>query len=78
VEVLVATGRAFDKIVSPDETHELEQIIAEGEYYGMQTLSITIGIPGLRQHPATRHLGGGAALTTIIYWHYLLMVGRRP
>jgi twitching motility protein PilT len=37
VEVLVATGRAFDKIVSPDETHELEQIIAEGEYYGMQT-----------------------------------------
>ena len=37
VEVLVATGRAFDKIVDPDETHELEQIIAEGEYYGMQT-----------------------------------------
>ena len=37
VEVLVATGRVFDKIVTPEETHEIEQIIAEGEYYGMQT-----------------------------------------
>lgn len=37
VEVLVATGRVFDKVVNPDETHELEEIIAEGEYYGMQT-----------------------------------------
>jgi twitching motility protein PilT len=37
VEILVATGRIFDKIVNPDETHEIEQIIAEGEYYGMQT-----------------------------------------
>jgi twitching motility protein PilT len=37
VEVLVATGRVFDKIVNPDETHEIEEIIAEGEYYGMQT-----------------------------------------
>jgi twitching motility protein PilT len=37
VEILVATGRIFDKIVNPDETHEIEQIISEGEYYGMQT-----------------------------------------
>jgi twitching motility protein PilT len=37
VEILVATGRVFDKIVNPDETHEIETIIAEGEYYGMQT-----------------------------------------
>jgi twitching motility protein PilT len=37
VEVLVATGRVFDKIVNPDETHEIETIIAEGEFYGMQT-----------------------------------------
>ena len=37
VEVLVATGRVFDKIVNADETHEIEEIIAEGEYYGMQT-----------------------------------------
>ena len=33
----MATGRVFDKIVNADETHEIEQIIAEGEYYGMQT-----------------------------------------
>jgi twitching motility protein PilT len=47
VEVLVATGRAFDKIVNPDETHELEQIIAEGEYYGMQTFDQSLlGIYG--------------------------------
>jgi twitching motility protein PilT len=37
IEVLVATGRVFDKIMDPDETHDLEQVIADGEYYGMQT-----------------------------------------
>jgi twitching motility protein PilT len=37
VEVLVATGRVFDKIANADETHEIEEIIADGEYYGMQT-----------------------------------------
>ena len=37
VEILVATGRVFDKVVNADETQEIEQIIAEGEYYGMQT-----------------------------------------
>jgi len=37
MEVLVATGRVFDKIVDAEATHELEEIIAEGEFYGMQT-----------------------------------------
>ena len=37
VEVLVATGRVFDKIVNAEETHEIDEIIADGEYYGMQT-----------------------------------------
>jgi len=37
VEVLVATGRVFDRIVNAEETHEIEEIIREGEYYGMQT-----------------------------------------
>ncbi len=37
MEVLVATGRVFDKIADPSQTHELEEIIAEGEFYGMQT-----------------------------------------
>jgi twitching motility protein PilT len=37
VEVLVGTGRVFDRIVDPERTHELEEVIADGEYYGMQT-----------------------------------------
>jgi twitching motility protein PilT len=27
----------FDKIANPEETHEIDEIIADGEYYGMQT-----------------------------------------
>jgi twitching motility protein PilT len=37
VEVLVNTGRVFDRIVDPDATDEIVDIIAEGEFYGMQT-----------------------------------------
>jgi twitching motility protein PilT len=37
VEVLVGTGRVFDRIVDPERTHELEEVIADGAYYGMQT-----------------------------------------
>jgi twitching motility protein PilT len=37
IEVLVGTGRVFDRILVPEKTHELETVIAEGEYYGMQT-----------------------------------------
>ena len=54
VEVLMATGRVFDKIVNADETHELEQVIGEGEYYGMQTFDQSLfglhknGLIGLR------------------------------
>lgn len=54
VEVLMATGRVFDKIVNADETHELEQVISEGEYYGMQTFDQSLfglhknGLIGLR------------------------------
>jgi twitching motility protein PilT len=36
-EVLVSTGRARDMIVNPEETGKLHEVIAEGEYYGMQT-----------------------------------------
>ncbi|MDQ3947234.1 MAG: PilT/PilU family type 4a pilus ATPase [Actinomycetota bacterium] len=54
VEVLMGTGRVFDKIVNADETGELEQVIAEGEYYGMQTFDQSLfglhknGLIGLR------------------------------
>ncbi|TMK84267.1 MAG: type IV pilus twitching motility protein PilT [Actinobacteria bacterium] len=36
-EVLVMTGRIFERIVDPESTEAIEEIIAEGEYYGMQT-----------------------------------------
>jgi twitching motility protein PilT len=37
VEVLVATGRVFDRIVDPEATEEILDVIAEGGFYGMQT-----------------------------------------
>jgi twitching motility protein PilT len=37
VEVLVATGRVFDRIVDPSATEEIADVIAEGDFYGMQT-----------------------------------------
>jgi twitching motility protein PilT len=36
-EILVVTGRARDMILDPDATGNLREVIAEGEYYGMQT-----------------------------------------
>ncbi len=37
VEVLVMTGRMADALINEEPTHVLRQIIAEGEFYGMQT-----------------------------------------
>lgn len=37
VEVMVMTGRIFDCIVDPAKTHDIHDMIKEGEYYGMQT-----------------------------------------
>ena len=36
-EILRMTGRAKDMIVDPEQTGRLREVIAEGEYYGMQT-----------------------------------------
>jgi twitching motility protein PilT len=36
-EVLVATGRVKDLILSPEETGKISEAIAEGGFYGMQT-----------------------------------------
>jgi twitching motility protein PilT len=36
-EVLVVTGRVQDLILNPEETGKITEVIAEGEYYGMQT-----------------------------------------
>ncbi len=37
VEVLVATGRVYDRILDPDASYSIADVIAEGEFYGMQT-----------------------------------------
>jgi twitching motility protein PilT len=37
VEVLVNTGRVYDRLIDPEATDEIIDIIAEGEFYGMQT-----------------------------------------
>ena len=37
VEVLLNTGRVFDRIIDPTQTDSIIDVIAEGEYYGMQT-----------------------------------------
>jgi twitching motility protein PilT len=36
-EILRMTGRARDMIMDPDQTDRLREVVAEGEYYGMQT-----------------------------------------
>src|SRR5579884_657560 len=36
-EILRMTGRARDMIMDPEQTSRLREVIAEGEYYGMQT-----------------------------------------
>ena len=36
-EILVATGRVKDLIMNPAETGKISEVIAEGEFYGMQT-----------------------------------------
>ena len=36
-EILINTGRVFDRIVDPDTTDQIVDVIADGEFYGMQT-----------------------------------------
>ncbi len=42
VEVLINTERAADRIADPETTHEIPDVIREGEYYGMQTFDDSI------------------------------------
>jgi twitching motility protein PilT len=37
VEVLVNTGRVQERIIKPESTFEINDVMAEGEFYGMQT-----------------------------------------
>jgi twitching motility protein PilT len=56
VEVLVNTGRVFERIVDPDSSGDgIEEIMADGEFYGMQTFDQSLlalhraGTIGLRE-----------------------------
>jgi twitching motility protein PilT len=37
VEVLINTGRVAERIIKPEETASIPDVMAEGEFYGMQT-----------------------------------------
>jgi twitching motility protein PilT len=37
LEILVNTGRIAERIVDPDKTHEIKDVMAEGVFYGMCT-----------------------------------------
>jgi len=37
VEVMISTGRIYERILDPESTIEIRDVIAEGTYYGMQT-----------------------------------------
>jgi twitching motility protein PilT len=49
-EVLRMTGRARDMILDPEQTDRLREVIAEGEFYGMQTFDQAL----LHHHRAGR------------------------
>lgn len=36
-EVLINTGRVYERIIDPEETFSISDVIQEGQYYGMQT-----------------------------------------
>ncbi len=42
IEVLTMNGRVFDRIVDEKQTHSLEDVIRESEFYGMQTFDQAI------------------------------------
>ncbi|MDP9330840.1 MAG: PilT/PilU family type 4a pilus ATPase [Actinomycetota bacterium] len=37
LEILINTGRIAERIVDPERTHEIKDVISDGQYYGMQT-----------------------------------------
>jgi twitching motility protein PilT len=59
IEVLLNTGRVFDRIVDPSSTDEIIDVIAEGEYYGMQTFDqalVKLVKAGLVAHDDARRI----------------------
>jgi len=37
LEILVNNGRIAERIVDPERTHEIKDVVADGAYYGMMT-----------------------------------------
>ena len=37
MEIMVSNGRIAERILDPDKMSEIQEIIAQGAYYGMQT-----------------------------------------
>jgi twitching motility protein PilT len=37
LEVCINTGRVAERILEPSRTHEIEEVVADGSFYGMQT-----------------------------------------
>ena len=72
-EVLVVTGRVQDLILNPQETGRLTEVIAEGEYYGMQTFD-----QALLKHVMAGNLDEATAYETATSPHdFKLMLERR-
>jgi twitching motility protein PilT len=42
VEILINTGRVFDRIVDANTTEQIVDIMADGEFYGMQTFDLAL------------------------------------
>jgi twitching motility protein PilT len=60
-EILINTGRVFDRLVDPDQTESIADVMSGGEFYGMQTFDqhlvelVTEGLVSLEdaRHAAT-------------------------
>jgi twitching motility protein PilT len=60
VEVLINTGRVAEKILHPEHTWEIPDVIAEGDFYGMQTFDQAL-VELVRQGLLTPADAAGAA-----------------
>jgi twitching motility protein PilT len=52
LEILVNTGRVAERIADPDKTHEIKDVVAEGDFYGMMTFDQSV-LRLLQEHRIT-------------------------
>ncbi len=60
LEILVNTGRVAERIADEEKTSEIEEVVAEGGYYGMMTFdqALLAADPGGTRLGRGRHAGG--------------------